>query len=174
MASPLDNLRAAYHVLDRDVHRSLRTQLGDTARLQEQQRHALAFLQAAEQVRQTISLSLKFMSHQMPPQHIAVFPPDEFVTLQRSIAAMISNLDIAQQESSDPPDAAPLVVSRKIKSGHRGRPRVEIDSTFLQQALDLRGPTHIAPVLGCSARTVRRRALEAGLVAPAAPVFQNE
>lgn len=51
MPNALDNLRIAYQDLERQVTRSLRTQLGDVARLQEQQRHILAFLQAAEMVR---------------------------------------------------------------------------------------------------------------------------
>lgn len=84
---------------------------------------------------------------------------------------MIAALDAAQHESSDPPDSQPLVVCRKVKTGGRGRPRIVIDPVFLQEALDLRGPTHIAPTLGCCSRTVRRRALDAGLVQPAAPVF---
>ncbi|KAK6995573.1 hypothetical protein R3P38DRAFT_3407633 [Favolaschia claudopus] len=73
----------------------------------------------------------------------------------------------------DPPDAAPLTVVHRVRTGRRGRPRVEIDPQFLRAALDLRGPTGIAPKLGVSARTVRRAALRAGLVQPGAPVFQS-
>ncbi|KAK6997284.1 hypothetical protein R3P38DRAFT_3328900 [Favolaschia claudopus] len=56
----------------------------------------------------------------------------------------------------DPPDAAPLTVAHRVRTGRRGRPRVEIDPQFLSAALDLRGPTGIAPEIGVSARTVRR------------------
>ncbi|KAI0371557.1 hypothetical protein BV20DRAFT_183669 [Pilatotrama ljubarskyi] len=49
-------------------------------------------------------------------------------------------------------------------------PRLEIDPTLLELALDLRGPTALAEVLGCHPRTVRRRALEQGLVPPGPPV----
>ncbi|KAK6977130.1 hypothetical protein R3P38DRAFT_2560206 [Favolaschia claudopus] len=73
----------------------------------------------------------------------------------------------------DPPDAAPLTVAHRVRTGRRGRPRVEIDPQFLSAALDLRGPIGIAPEIGVSARTVRRAALRAGLVQPGAPVFQS-
>lgn len=86
---------------------------------------------------------------------------------------MVTALDLACHESMDPPQGAPLVVTRRVRTGRRGRPRVEIDTQFLSAALDLRGPTGIAPELGVSSRTVRRVALRAGLVQPAAPVFQT-
>ena len=50
MSDQLNNLRAAYRVLEDRVHRSLRTQLGDAVRLGEQCAQTLQFLQAAEQV----------------------------------------------------------------------------------------------------------------------------
>jgi hypothetical protein len=85
---------------------------------------------------------------------------------------MVAALDLARHESLDPPDAPPLVVAHRVRTGRRGRPRIEINSNFLSAALDLRGPTGIAPELGVSSRTIRRRALEAGLVEAGAPVFQ--
>lgn len=39
-------------------------------------------------------------------------------------------------------------------------------------AMDVAGPSRIAPLAHCHTRTVRRRALEAGLVEPADPVRQ--
>lgn len=87
---------------------------------------------------------------------------------------MLHALDDAQQQSADPPGMEPLVVTHKIMTGRRGRPRIEIDTTFLQQALELRGPTHIAPALACSSRTVRRRAVDAKIVQPAPAVFHYE
>ena len=41
----------------------------------------------------------------------------------------------------------------------------------MEGALELRGPTHLGPIFDCSSRTVRRRALEAGLVQPCPPVY---
>lgn len=66
MAQPLDNLRAAYQALERDVLRSLRTQIGDVARLQEQQHRAISYLQAAEQVNGHNSRSFAY-TYALPP-----------------------------------------------------------------------------------------------------------
>ncbi|CDO68132.1 hypothetical protein BN946_scf185003.g4 [Trametes cinnabarina] len=57
----------------------------------------------------------------------------------------------------DPPDAAPLIVAQP----------------FLAFALDVRGPTRVGKLLQVSSRTVRRRALELGLVEPGPPVFST-
>jgi hypothetical protein len=53
MAQPLDNLRAAYHELERRVITALRTQLGDAGRLGEIRGQVLQLLGAAEQVFRT-------------------------------------------------------------------------------------------------------------------------
>ena len=45
--SPIDNIRAAYQILERNVVRALQAQLGDDARLEEQHDSALSLLQAA-------------------------------------------------------------------------------------------------------------------------------
>lgn len=93
--------------------------------------------------------------------------------MQRSIASIVQHLDDACHVSSDPPPQQHLVVATRTSTGRRGRPKIQISAQFLEQALQLRGPTHIAPAVGCSARTVRRRALEAGLVHPGPPVLQT-
>lgn len=84
---------------------------------------------------------------------------------------MLQDLDAASHQSADSPSAPPLVVAQRLRTGKRGRPKVAIEKTFLTQALQLRGPTHIAPVVGCSPRTVRWRALEYQLADPAPAVF---
>lgn len=85
---------------------------------------------------------------------------------------MVDDLDRACHESLDPPDGPPPIVVQRIRTGRRGRPRIEIDPHFLSHALLLRGPTGIAPTVGVSSRSIRRRALQYGLVEPGAPVFQ--
>lgn len=85
---------------------------------------------------------------------------------------MITALDDACHQSSDPPDAPRIVVAEHVR-GRVGRPRLNIDPAFLSEALKLRGPTGIAPVLNCSARTVRRRAVEMGIASPAPSVYQQ-
>jgi hypothetical protein len=91
--------------------------------------------------------------------------------MTEGIANMLQALEAAAQESRDPPPAEAIIVSRPIHTGLPGRPRIEINPVFLEVALDLRGPTGIAPVVGVAARTVRRRALEHGLVEPGPPVY---
>ena len=49
--NPVDNIRAAYRVLDHRVQQALRTQVGDAPRLQEARNLAMSLLQAAEPVR---------------------------------------------------------------------------------------------------------------------------
>jgi hypothetical protein len=56
MAEPLENLRSAYQVLERNVVRALRTQRGDSAQLTVQVNETLRFLQAAEQVSTSLYL----------------------------------------------------------------------------------------------------------------------
>lgn len=106
-------------------------------------------------------------------QHESLFPPAEYGILQTSITAMVNDLDEASFRSADPPDANALVVSTRVAQGGRGRPRIEIDRNFLQFALSERGPVRLASVFNCSSRSVRRRAVEYGLVNPGPPVRQT-
>ncbi|KAJ7756663.1 hypothetical protein B0H16DRAFT_1826155, partial [Mycena metata] len=141
-----------YHSLNEDVLSALRVMVGDPPRLNAVRDRALALASAAE---------------------MGVYPAAEYSVLQTSISEMVTALNLACHESMDPPDAAPLVVACRVRTGRRGRPRVEIDPTFLQAALDLRGPTGIAPEIGVCSHTIRCAALRAGLVEPGAPVFQS-
>ncbi|KAF7335893.1 hypothetical protein MSAN_02326300 [Mycena sanguinolenta] len=150
MSEPVQNIRVAYHILERNVIRALRTQRGDSAQLSLQVNEVLRLLQAAE-------------------QHRTHFTPNEYSTLQRSITVMVQQLDEARHLSSDPPDAQHLVVSQRVSTG--GRPRLEIDPQFLAQAIQLRGPTHLASVFNCSSRTIRRRLLRYGLSEPGERVY---
>ncbi|KAJ6605931.1 hypothetical protein B0H10DRAFT_2228794 [Mycena sp. CBHHK59/15] len=141
----LNNLRDSYHSYHDDVLSALRVMVGDPPRLNAVRDRGLALAAAAE-------------------LHREVFPPAEYATLQSSISDMVTALDLACHESMDPP-----TLLRR-----RGRPRVEFNTQFLGEALDLRGPTGIAPEIGVSTRTVRRAALRAGLVQPGAPVFRSQ
>lgn len=58
-----------------------------------------------------------------------------------------------------------------VHTGRPGRPRREINPEFLALGLDLRGPRGLAPVFDCSARTIRRRALDYGIAQPSPPVY---
>lgn len=51
---PVDNIRAAYHLLEERVVTALRTQLGDAARLANVRSQALSLLQTSQPVRQFV------------------------------------------------------------------------------------------------------------------------
>jgi hypothetical protein len=104
-------------------------------------------------------------------QHIDLVPHDEIHIIETSVQEILNALDDAALVSVDAPDYPPVQLSQTIHTGQHGRPRVEIDPNLLGIALTMRGPTHLAPLVGCSARTVRRRALEHGLVEPGPPVY---
>lgn len=91
--------------------------------------------------------------------------------IHTSVHEMLNTLDDATRVSSDPPDAPPMSTSHLNHTGLPGRPSITVDPAMLESLLELRGPTHLAQLLNCSARTVRRRALEYGLVEPGPPVY---
>jgi hypothetical protein len=70
-----------------------------------------------------------------------------------------------------PPDQPTLY--HKVYTGRPGRPRHAIDPQLLESVFNEhhRGPTFLAPRVGCSSRTVRRRALENGIAEPGPPVY---
>lgn len=83
---------------------------------------------------------------------------------------MLEMLETARTQSMDPLEGNQVSVVTVKRTGKRGRPRIEIDRTFLDQAMALRGPHKIGPLLNCHPRTVRRRALEFNMVEPGEPV----
>ncbi|KAF7323543.1 hypothetical protein MKEN_00574400 [Mycena kentingensis (nom. inval.)] len=150
MANPVDNIRAAYANLERDVRRTLNTQLGVEESLEGQAREALRLLSAAQ-------------------VHRNHFPSDEWTALELSIDNMVQALNDARDEISDPPSAEPLRVLSFASTG--GRPRIEIDPELLAESLQHAGPTRLRDVFKVSSRTIRRRALDYGLANPGAPVY---
>lgn len=168
MPDPLANLRVRYHEIVRSVTRALHTQLGDAERLGTHRRDILHFIDAAELV--SACPCLKPPATDPLNQHRDGFPPTEFAILQSSADEMIKDLDDACHRSRDRADGPALVVATRRRTGKSGRPRLDIDPTFLHAALKLRGPAGLAPVFNCHARTVRRRALALGLVRPGQPL----
>ena len=79
---------------------------------------------------------------------------------------MTFHLDQARQASSDPLDGPAISFAHTVPTGRRGRPKVEIDPNILSTALTLRPKTQIANTAGCSARTIRRRQLDYGIITP--------
>lgn len=107
-------------------------------------------------------------------QHRERFPAAEFAMLQNNIGDMVKALDEACHRSMDPPSMPPPIVAHQSRTGKPGRPRIEIDPVFLTNALSHRGPHLLQHVTNCSARTIRRRALEQGLVQPGRPVLTQQ
>ena len=67
---------------------------------------------------------------------------------------MIGLLNHAAMLSADPPDAPHIETTHMIHTGQPGHPRIQIDPNILEAALEMRGPTGLAPVFGVSAQTV--------------------
>jgi hypothetical protein len=72
----------------------------------------------------------------------------------------------------DLPDEPALVVINQEYTGRPGRPRTHFNPLFLEYALKLRDPTSLAEMFGCSSRTVRRRAVEYGILDAGESPFQ--
>ncbi|KAJ7194085.1 hypothetical protein GGX14DRAFT_378361 [Mycena pura] len=156
MSSVLDNIRAGYEQLEKRVQLALKIQVGDAQRLRHIASEVTRFRSVAE-------------------PHRDVFSAAEFATLQLSLADMESALDRAALRSADPLTIPKLKVMEKRPNGKgTGRHRLEIKPQFLDSALKLRGPTGVAKSVGCSARTVRRRGLEAGVLVPGGPVWRHQ
>ncbi|KAF7315726.1 hypothetical protein MIND_00088400 [Mycena indigotica] len=87
---------------------------------------------------------------------------------------MVNDLEKAGQTDPERHKRHPIdVVQLGASTSRGGRRSIVIEDNFLREAIQLKGPTQIARVLGCSPRTVRRRLLDLNLVAPGAPVFQS-
>lgn len=79
---------------------------------------------------------------------------------------MTLHLDQARQASSDPLQDPIIPFAYTTHTGGRGRPRVEVDPNLLSTALTLRPKTQVAKTAECSARTIRRRQIDYGIVVP--------
>ncbi len=86
---------------------------------------------------------------------------------------MITALQTRTDHCEDPPDrfSKRNSITRLIYTGRPGRPKFEIHPVFLREALYVRGCVKTASVLGCSSKTVRRRAEDAGLRERGPPMF---
>lgn len=87
---------------------------------------------------------------------------------------MARELDEACYRSTDPQEGPSFTVVTRSSNSRRGRPKVHIDPAFLADTMTLRPNTGLAPVFGCTPRTVRRRLLEYGLAEPGRPVYITE
>jgi hypothetical protein len=165
---PRETIQVAFTVLGDRVRTALRTQIGDVARLHEHRNECLRLQASAQQVRVVIWLCA--IQADVAIQHAAILSSEDLSTINTSLQSMIDHLDRAAVASADPPDGVTIETTFITHTGRPGRPRIDIDHDILSTALQMRGPTALAPVFGASSRTVRRRALEYGLVEPGPPV----
>lgn len=84
---------------------------------------------------------------------------------------MINDLNCAKSQAANLPDAEPIEATYTIRTGRRGRPKIEIDKEILEESYHHRGPTDLGEVFGVSSRSVRQRALDAGITKPGQPVY---
>jgi hypothetical protein len=99
-------------------------------------------------------------------QHSQLFSPEELSYSRQNALSMTYHLDQARRASSDPLEDPAIQFSRTVRTGRRGRPRVEVQPNLLSAALRLRPKTQVAETAGCSARTIRRRQLDYGIDVP--------
>jgi hypothetical protein len=141
---PLETIRQGYNELGHHTHVVLRTQLGDSARLNAAKRECLRFIQIVEQVPSLFSLAM--FDTEMGIKHANVLSQNELLTIQTSVYEMLNALDDAVHLSADPPDHDPPQLSYTAHTGRRGRLRVDIEPELLEIALSMRGSTHLASV----------------------------
>lgn len=90
------------------------------------------------------------------------------------IPLLIETLEDASHESRDPPDNIDLDWVTRDSSRGAGAPCVDIDMSLLQEIVSENHKwTDMAVILGCHARTIRRKALAAGLVSPGQSVYNT-
>ncbi len=84
----------------------------------------------------------------------------EFALLQENIHHMVDALDTAVHQSNDSPDAGPfLSVVEQRRNGTRGRPRIEIEETYIRETFHESGDAaygEVTTAANCDTRTVWR------------------
>jgi hypothetical protein len=159
----MSQILATYWELGHRVHVALLTRVGDAASLRSLRNECLRFLASLR----TVSSDEILLACSKPykiTKHTVTLPSQDRLLIVQRIQIMIAYLDQAAVVISDPPDAPKVETTYLLRTRKRGRPRIEIDPDILSTALEMRGPTGLAPVFGTSPRTIRRRALELGLV----------
>lgn len=89
-----------------------------------------------------------------------MFDPAEFAMLQTSIANMVTALDNAAHQSSDPSPRTSVLIAAPRHTGKSGHPHHKVNPEFLAATIKVRQLTKIALVVGCSPRTLCHRLLD--------------
>jgi hypothetical protein len=96
----------------------------------------------------------------MLSQNVHLFSAEELSRCRTNAQLMISHLDQARVVSSDPLEVPMAAFAFTIRTGKRGRPRIQMDPNTLAIALELSSKTRISKIAKCSTRTLRRRQLD--------------
>ncbi|KAF8715322.1 hypothetical protein AX14_012616 [Amanita brunnescens Koide BX004] len=147
---PMQAILNAYAEIERHIDVCLCIQNGDSGRLQAQLRKVVA-LKADARNR---------------------LEREQYEVIHDSLEEMIAYLNGAITIASDDAGGHPVPVAYQEHSG-TGRPRIHIDPIWLSHAHPGSSLKKIATLLGCSARTVRRRLIDYELAVPVPPVIQE-
>lgn len=96
-------------------------------------------------------------------QHGQSLPANELMAIRANLENMVISLDAGEYASVDEPERH-IVVVGESQNGEKGRPKVLIDEDILREGIRHLSWAELGRRLGCHPRTVRRRALELGLV----------
>ncbi|KAF8143096.1 hypothetical protein K438DRAFT_1456329, partial [Mycena galopus ATCC 62051] len=103
----------------------------------------------------------------------AIFPPEEFTTLETSLAAMRLDIRLEYQDAVDASHHGRPVLVQTISPDGPGRPRIYIDPDFLRWAYGQRSTASISRFLGVGRTTVRNALIAHGIVEPQQNPFQQ-
>jgi hypothetical protein len=113
-----------------------------------------------------------FIIANKPSKHMfADLPEEQYTIIQSSIHLMMQDLERAKFQSADVPDASPIEPVGFEHTGRRGRPRIVIDPEVLEVSYGMRGPTELGRIFKVSSHSVRRRAVDLGIVEAGKPVY---
>lgn len=162
----------AYENIGRRVNQTLRIQNGDAARLQAQVDEVRAFAADAERVCLYLGITLAtlIVPHM---QAQALLTQEDYDTLLNSVTDMLASLNAAVARAWDDMAGDPIPLAQREARVGAGPARLHIDKNWLAYASQGMTLKDIANVLGCSARTVRRRLIEYQLAEPAPPVIRE-
>ncbi|KIJ41997.1 hypothetical protein M422DRAFT_48449 [Sphaerobolus stellatus SS14] len=149
----LHRFRGSYRVLVREIVGGLELHMGDAEQLSHLRRNVMRF-------------------HASIVQHEAIFSTAEWLCLTTNLEDMVGHLDIAEHASLEPPDEE-MVIVEEIHTGEHGPPSIHINEDFLRHRIRTMSYTELSRRFGCDTQTVRRRALELGLVEACGPVRQT-
>lgn len=97
----------------------------------------------------------------------------QFSAIRHDITLLFEKIEAARHTARDLPDGPPIQVHWKVYTGRRGRPRTAISAPWLAQISSERKKPGIAPLVGCSVGTIRRRELEYGLSNPGQSIISR-